>query len=59
MQDSFRDTFRPVPIQGHALWFVQRPGNLREIDGPGSTRLVVVPLLGVFGRHHLIWNYIW
>ena len=22
MQDSFRDTFRPVPVQGHALWLV-------------------------------------
>ena len=60
MQDSFRDTFQPVPVhQGHALRIVQCSGNLREVDGPGTTRIAVVPLLGVFRRHHLLWNYIW
>ena len=37
MQDSFRDTFRPLPVQG-----------LREVDGPGTTRIKMVPLLGIF-----------
>ena len=37
---------------------VQCSGNLREVDGPGTTRFAVVPLLGIFG-HHLLWNYIW
>ena len=59
MQDNFRDTFRPDPVQVHALRIVQHSGNLREADGPGTARFAVVPLLGVFGRHHLLWNYIW
>ena len=58
MQDSFRDAFRPLPVQGHALRIVQRSGHLREVDGPGTTRIAMVPLLGIFGRHHLLWDHI-
>ena len=59
MQNSFRASFRPVPVQSHAVWIVQRTGDLREVDGPGTAGIAMVSLLSISGRHHLFWNYIW
>ena len=59
MQNSFHDSFRPVPVQGHAVWIVQCTGNLREVDGPSTTWITMVPMPGIFGRHHFFWNDIW
>ena len=40
MQDGFRDTFRPLPVQGHALRIMQRSGN-RVLQGLRWSRCLV------------------
>ena len=59
MQNSFRNSFRPVPVQSHAIWIVQRTGDLREAYGPSTTGITMVPMPGLFGRHYIFWNNIW
>ena len=41
-----------------SLETMQCTGHIREIDGPGSGGIAVVPLLGVFGRYYILWDHI-
>ena len=59
MQNSFRNPFRPVPVQSHAIWTVQRTGDLREAYGPSATGTTMVTMPSLFGRHYIFRNNIW
>ena len=48
--------FRVMPF---GLCNAPASGNLREVDGPSTTRITMVPMPGIFGRHHFFWNDIW
>ena len=59
MQNRFRNSFRPIPVQGRVIWIVQRTGDLREAYVPSTTGITMVSMPGLFGRHYFFWNEIW
>ena len=54
----FCHTLGTLSVQSHAVWTLQRTGHLRKVDGPGPTRVAVVPLPSLPRRYHFLWDHL-